>query len=132
MFEPAAMGRFLVTAFFAVVFLQSAADKWLDAEGNVSFFRDHFKNSPFPPDFVPLLFWGLTAVETAAGVLCGLGLLVFSWRHAGFGVAALGVATAGFALLCLIVGQRLAKDYAGAAVVAAYFAVALVGLALFA
>ncbi len=34
-------------------------------------------------------------------------------------------------LLALIVGQRFAKDYAGAAVVAAYFAVALIGLALF-
>jgi diacylglycerol kinase len=37
----------------------------------------------------------------------------------------------GFALLCLLAGQRLAKDYAGAAVVAAYFAVAVIGVALF-
>jgi hypothetical protein len=36
----------------------------------------------------------------------------------------------GFALLCRA-GQRLAKDYAGAAVVAAYFAVAVIGVALF-
>ena len=30
-----------------------------------------------------------------------------------------------------MLGQRLAKDYAGAAVVAAYFAVALIGVTLF-
>ena len=33
------------------------------------------------------------------------------------------------ALLALFFGQRMAKDYAGAAVIAAYFAVALLGLA---
>jgi hypothetical protein len=38
---------------------------------------------------------------------------------------------AGVALLSLMVGQRFSKDYAGAAVVAAYFTVALLGLALF-
>jgi hypothetical protein len=47
------------------------------------------------------------------------------------GVSATGVALAGVALLCLLLGQRLAKDYAGAAVVAAYFAVALIGILTF-
>ena len=35
------------------------------------------------------------------------------------------------ALLSLLIGQRFAKDYAGAAVVATYFAVALIGLSAF-
>ncbi len=131
MFDPDALARFLVTAFFAVVFLQSSADKLLDRDGNIAYFSDHFKNSPFPPEAVPLLFWMLTAVEAAAGVLCGLGLVCFSWVHPGFGVAAFGIHVAGVALLCLLVGQRLAKDYAGAAVVAAYFAVAVIGLGAF-
>ena len=33
--RPDAMGRFLVTAFFAIVFLQSAIDKLIDYEGNL-------------------------------------------------------------------------------------------------
>ena len=46
-------------------------------------------------------------------------------------LASLGLAVSGLALLALVSGQRFAKDYAGAAVVAAYFAVDLVGLLLF-
>jgi putative oxidoreductase len=129
--DPAALARLFVTAFFAVVFLQSAADKLLDRSGNIAYFSDHFKNSPFPPEAIPLLFWILTSIEATAGVLCGLGILVGSFRHEGMGVASTGLAFASLALLCLLVGQRLAKDYAGAAVVAAYFAVALIGILTF-
>ena len=129
--EPAALARFCVTAFFAIVFLQSAADKLFDREGNLAFFSEHFKNSPFPAEAVPLLFWALTAVEASAGVLCALGLLIGDFRYEGMGVSATGVLFANLALLCLLVGQRLAKDYAGAAVVAAYFAVALIGILTF-
>lgn len=128
---PHALGRFLVTAFFAVVFIQSALDKLLDREGNLGYFRDHFKDSPFPPESVPLLLMALAGLEGLAGALCALGVLSGSFARPGFGVAAMGVGLSGLALLALLFGQRLAKDYAGAAVVAAYFAVALVGLALF-
>jgi putative oxidoreductase len=128
--HPHAVGRFLVTAFFAVVFLQSAFDKLVDREGNLGYFGDHFKNSPVA-GLVPMLFWILTIIEATAGGLCALGVLRGDFTREGMGVAAAGVIAAGVALLCLLVGQRLAKDYAGAAVVAAYFAVALLGIALF-
>jgi hypothetical protein len=129
--DPQAIGRFLVTAFFAVVFLQSAADKLLDAEGNIAYFKDHFKKSPVPAESIPLIFWMITFFESTAGLLCAFGILLRDFARSGMGVSAAGVAAAGFALLCLLVGQRLARDYAGAAVLAAYFAVALVGLSLF-
>jgi len=125
------IARFLVTAFFAIVFLQSAFDKLTDRQGNLDYFRDHFKSSPFPSDLVPLLLSALAYIELTAGGLCALGLVLGSWVRSGFGVAACGVSMAGIALLCLLFGQRLAKDYAGAAVVAAYFAVALIGLRCF-
>ncbi len=125
------IGRFLVTAFFAVVFLQSGFDKLTDSEGNLGFMRGHFKDSPFGGETLNRVYWMLTAMELLAGVLCGLGLLFFSFRNDGLNLASAGVSLAGLALLSLMVGQRLAKDYAGAAVVAAYFAVALIGLALF-
>lgn len=128
---PEMIGRFLVTAFFAVVFLQSALDKITDPQGNLEFLQSHFKNSPFPPEIVRVLFRVLTALEAAAGVLCGLGVLFFSFRRPGMNLASFGVGVAGVALLSLLVGQRFAKDYAGAAVVAAYFAVALIGLSAF-
>ncbi len=126
-----AVGRFLVAAFFAVVFTQSALDKVLDRDGNLGYFTDHFKNSLFPAAAMPLLLTALAALEGLAGGLCALGVLTGSFLHPGWGIAAMGVTVSGLALLALLLGQRLAKDYAGAAVVAAYFAVALIGISLF-
>jgi putative oxidoreductase len=129
--QPDTVARFLVTGFFAVVFVQSAIDKLTDRDGNIAYISDHFKNSPLPIEAVPLLFWMLTLIEGMAGVLCALGLLLGDFLGKGFGVSACGVSLAGVALLALLVGQRLAKDYAGAAVIAAYFAVVLIGLGFF-
>jgi len=129
--DPALIGRFLVTAFFAVVFLQSALDKLTDSQGNLEFLQSHFKASPFPAEMVRRMFWVLAALEATAGGLCGLGLLFFSFRHHGMNLASAGLCMSGLALLSLMIGQRFARDYAGAAVVAAYFAVLLIGLDLF-
>jgi hypothetical protein len=129
--DPDALARLLVTTFFAVVFGQSALDKVLDRRGNLDYFSEHFAHSPFPKSSVPLLLSVLTLIEGTAAVLCALGVVAGDWAGEGMGVAAAGVIAAAVALLCLLLGQRLAKDYAGAAVVAAYFAVALIGVALF-
>ena len=128
--SPDATARFAVTVFFAVVFLQSGIDKIVDREGNLGWLTGHFKDSPLA-DLVPLLLTALTALELAAGSFCALGVIFSNFRESGWSIASIGVMFAALALLALITGQRLAKDYAGAAVVAAYFTVALVGLALF-
>ena len=128
--SPDALARFLVTAFFAVAFLQSALDKIVDREGNLGWLTGHFKNSPLA-DQVPLLLTLLTFLELAAGGVCALGALISDFSRGGWTIAGIGVMLAALALLALFFGQRVAKDYAGAAVIAAYFAVAMVGLALF-
>ena len=129
--SPETIGRCLVTAFFAVVFLQSALDKLTDSQGNLDFLLGHFKNSPFSPDTVRRMFWMLTVLEAGAGILCALGVLCLSFRSPGPSLASAGLGVAGLALLSLLVGQRFAKDYAGAAVIATYFAVLLIGLGFF-
>jgi uncharacterized protein (DUF697 family) len=48
----------------------------------------------------------------------------------GTGLALIGLVFSMLSLLCLFFGQRLAKDYAGAVVLASYVAVALLGLIL--
>ena len=123
--------RFAVCAFFAIVFLQSSLDKLTDSEGNLGFLREHFKAGPIPEHYVVPMFWTLTILELSAGVTSGLGIVFFSFVG-GSGFARLGIRLATLALLALLFGQRLAKDYAGAAVVAAYFAVAMLGLVVFA
>lgn len=126
-----AFARFAVIAFFAVVFLQSGLNKLFDSEGNLGFLRDYFKEAPTLAGNVNALFWGLTILELLAGFFCGIGLITFSFVSGGF-FARWGLRFATFALLALILGNRLAKDYAGAAVVASYFAVALLGHLAFA
>jgi hypothetical protein len=128
--SPHAAARFFVTAFFAIAFLQSAIDKIVDREGNLGWLTGHFKNSPLA-GMVPLMLSTLTALEMSAGLLCALGVLVTDFREGGWSIAALGLLFSTAALLALFFGQRIAKDYAGAAVIAAYFVAALVGLALF-
>jgi hypothetical protein len=123
--------RFAVIAFFAIVFLQSGLNKLFDSEGNLGFMREHFKGAPLLAGNASSLFWGLTILELLAGLFCGLGLITCSFVSGGF-LARWGLRFAIFALLALMFGQRLAKDYAGAAVVAAYFAVAVLGLLAFA
>jgi hypothetical protein len=125
---PLWFGRLAVTAFFAIAFLQSAADKWLDSKGNLEYLNGHFANSPLRQTVSPM-FWAITVLESLAGVLCGLGALQILFGL-GTVVALIGLVFVIISLLCLFFGQRLAKDYGGAVVLASYFAVALLGLIL--
>jgi hypothetical protein len=121
-------GRIAVTAFFTVAFGQSALDKWLDSKGNLDYLSGHFANTPLR-GLVPLMFWTITVLESIAGVLCGLGALQVLFT-AGTGLALWGLVFAILSLLALFLGQRVAKDYGGAVVLASYYAVALLGLVL--
>lgn len=121
-------GRLAVTAFFAIAFLQSAADKWIDRKGNLAFLTSHFAGSPLRGLVLPM-FWGITVVESVAGVLAAIGTVQIL-IGAGTTMALWGIVLSILSLLCLFFGQRLAKDYAGAVVLASYFAVALLGLML--
>ncbi|MBI3991819.1 MAG: DoxX family membrane protein [Candidatus Lambdaproteobacteria bacterium] len=120
--------RLLVTAFLAVLFLQSGLDKVFDWKGNLRYFRDHFKASPLAR-VVPLMTAVITLTEVGAGVLCAVGVAVLlvtgrpDWALAGIVVAAVN-------LLMLFFGQRMAKDYVGAEVLANYFTLTLIGLYL--
>lgn len=115
-----------VTAFFAILFLQSGLDKVLDYQGNLAYFRSHFKNSPLART-VGLLMPSITILEVSTG-------LVSAWAFLQSLLMGMSPATlfspilAGISLLCLFFGQRVAKDYAGAAALVPYFVVVLLGL----
>ncbi len=125
---PLWFGRLAVTAFFAIAFLQSGIDKVVDRQGNMEFLTGHFAKSPLRST-LPMLFGVLTVLEIVTGLCCALGGLLLLLGM-GPGIARLGLELSLASLFCLFFGQRLAKDYAGAAVLAAYYAVALVGLLL--
>src|SRR5262245_17270524 len=125
---PLWFGRLAVTAFFAVAFLQSAVDKVVDRQGNLEYLTGHFTSSPLRSLVQPMLL-AITILEAIAGVLCGLGALCLL-VGCGTGLALWGLLFSLIALLCLFFGQRLAKAYGGAAVMASYYAVAILGLFL--
>lgn len=127
--DPIWAGQLAVTIFLAIAFLQSAADKWIDSKGNLEFLTGHFANSPLASTVGPM-FWAITVIESAAGVLCAIGAVQVLFGM-GTALAIWGVVVSIIAFLCLLFGQRLAKDYGGAMTIACYYPVALLGLLLF-
>jgi hypothetical protein len=80
---------------------------------------------------VPVLLIGLTLLEITAGALSAIGSLILIISRAST-VAFYGAVISAVALIGLFFGQRMAKDYAGASVLVAYFLLTLVTIYLLA
>jgi hypothetical protein len=113
----------LISAFLAILFLQSGIDKIVDRRGNLEWLKGHFAKSPLA-GFVPLLLTALTIIEVAAGVLSAVGCVMIIFARDST-LAFYGALISAIAIIALFFGQRMAKDYAGAAVLVPYFLVAL-------
>ena len=111
--------QILVSAFLAVLFLQSGLDKVVDRRGNRAYLDQHFAKSPLASTVGPM-FAVITILEVAAGTLLGVGsALLLLTRDST--VAYIGAILAAINIIALFFGQRVAKDYAGAAVLVPYF-----------
>ena len=119
----------LCAVFLAILFLQSGLDKVIDWRGNYEYQRDHFAQTPLRP-LVPVLFLVLTVVEVLAGLVSAAGLVALVLFRRESGLAFGGAVLAGAALTALFFGQRLAKDYSGAAGLVPYFLTAVAAVAL--
>ena len=118
--------QLLVTAFLAALFLQSGLDKLFDWRGNIEYLTEHFGKSFLSP-FVTPMFKVITVLEMAAGIACGYGLIeLLIWRSTKW--ALWGTLLAAINILFLFTGQRINKDYVGAAVLVNYFLLVLAGL----
>ncbi len=122
--------QILVSAFLAILFLQSGIDKIVDRRGNLEWLKGHFAKSPLG-GIVPAMVTAITILEIAAGALSaiGCGVILFSGDSA---LAFYGAVISAFAIIGLFFGQRMAKDYAGAAVLVPYFLLALSAIYLLA
>jgi diacylglycerol kinase len=122
--------QILVSAFLAILFLQSGVDKVVDRRGNLEWLKGHFAKSPLA-GIVPLLVTVITVLEIATGALSALGcVLIILTRDST--VAFYGAIIAAISILALFFGQRMAKDYPGAAVLVPYFLVTLIAIYLLA
>jgi putative oxidoreductase len=115
----------LILIFLTITFIQSGVDKLIDWKGNLSFIKGHFKNSPLK-NSVPLLLGVILAMEIIAGILMTIGVYQLYTSEVKE-IAILGVELSAITLIFLLVGQRLAKDYAGAMTLAVYFIITLMG-----
>ncbi|MCM4167896.1 hypothetical protein KCTC52924_01286 [Arenibacter antarcticus] len=109
----------LLLLFLIITFVQSAMDKMLDWKGNVSWLEGHFKETPFR-NRVPLLLATVLITEIVAGILCLVGFYMLCTGGENT-LALAGAVVACLALLMLLLGQRIAKDYDGARTIAIYF-----------
>lgn len=119
-----------VSAFLAILFLQSGIDKVVDRRGNLEWLKGHFAKSPLA-GMVPLLVSVITILEIAAGALSAVGCALIILRHDST-LAFYGATLAAISIIALFFGQRVAKDYAGAATLVPYFLLALSALYLLA
>src|ERR1700730_9252857 len=120
--------QILVSAFLAILFLQSGTDKIVDRPGNLEWLKGHFAKSPLS-GMVLLLLGVLTLLELLAGVLSAIGFVALLVSHNSV-IAFYGAVLSAIAIVALFFGQRMAKEYAGAAVLVPYFLVTLVAIYL--
>jgi len=118
----------LILLFLIVTFMQSGIDKIADWKGNVGFIKSHFKDSPLRNN-VPVLLAVILTIEIAAGIFMIIG--TYQIYSSGLKeIALIGIELSAVALIFLLIGQRLAKDYAGAMTLAVYFIITLLGVFL--
>ena len=128
--EATYLMQVFVSAFLAILFLQSGIDKVVDRRGNFEWLKGHFAKSPLA-GIVPAMLICITLLEVAAGALSAVGcLLIILLKDST--IAFYGAILSAAAITALFFGQRIAKEYAGAAVLVPYFLLTLVAIYLLA
>ena len=116
----------LVLVFFLIVFIQSGLDKIFDYKGNLNFLKDLLKIY-FSPTLIELALISVTILELTSGILCLIGIINFVFNDSNI-IGLLGLIIGSIALLVLLFGQRVSKNYDGAKTIAIYFILAMVGI----
>lgn len=110
--------------FTAILFIQSGLDKVFDWKGNLEWLTGHFSKT-FVAGMVPMMLATITVLELATGIVAAGGFVkailtgdaIFIFVSSILGAAS---------LTALFFGQRIAKDYPGAAVLVPYFILMLI------
>ena len=127
--SPLSIAQILIASLLAICFLQSGIDKIIDRKGNLAWLTGHFLNSPFK-NIVPLLLMIITLLELLGGFFCAIGVFYFL-INGGMKLIFYGFIINSLTLVALFLGQRLAKDYEGAAVLIGYFIITIIGILSF-
>jgi uncharacterized membrane protein YphA (DoxX/SURF4 family) len=120
--------KLFLAGFLAILFLQSGFDKIFDWKGNLSWLVGYFSKT-FLNKQVPLLLAVVTLTEISAGALsiAGLFQIIFTLKSS---IAYYGALASALSIIMLFFGQRIAKDYAGAATLVPYFILSIVAIVM--
>jgi hypothetical protein len=110
--------------FVAILFIQSGLDKVYDWKGNLDWLRGHFSKTFLAP-MVPAMLATITVTELATGFVSAAGIIYF-FATGSVGAIFVGSVIGAASITALFFGQRIAKDYPGAAVLVPYFLLLLV------
>jgi hypothetical protein len=130
LFEATYLMQIFASVFLAILFLQSGIDKIVNRRGNFEWLKGHFAKSPLA-GMVPALLICITLIEAAAGALSAIGCVLLILLKDST-IAFYGAIVSAAGIVALFFGQRMAKDYAGAAVLIPYFLLTLVAIYLLA
>ena len=113
-----------VALFVAILFIQSGLDKVFDWKGNVEWLTGHFSKT-FLAGTVPMMLATITVMELATGFLAAAGI-IYLLAAGSLTVIFWASITGAASITALFFGQRIAKDYPGAAVLVPYFILLLI------
>ena len=116
----------LIGLFLSIALLQSGFDKINDRKGNLEWMTSHFSDSLLR-GLVPLLLNLVTILEIFAGGCTFIGSFV-NLVNGNNLLLTIGLLIAALNFIALFLGQRIAKDYEGAAVLVNYFVLNILGL----
>ena len=123
---PMELCQILIAIFLFIAFFQSGLDKIIDKKGNLEFLKMHFSNSPLI-QIIPFMLLILTFLEIIGSLMLGYGVYYAFinrstlWIFYGFVLLAITI-------IILFAGQRIAKDYPGAADLVPYFILIMLGI----
>lgn len=115
-----------ILLFLIITFVLSSIEKIADWKGNVNFIKNHFKDSPLK-NSVPILLRIVLFTEIIACLFMVIGIYNLYTTELKTN-ALLGIELSALTLLFLLIGQRLAKDYAGAMSLGVYFLISVLGI----
>ena len=123
---PMELCQIFIAIFLFIAFFQSGLDKVVDRKGNLDFLKAHFSDSPIVK-IIPIMLLILTFLEIIGSLMLGYGVYYAFvnrstlWIFYGFVVIAITI-------IILFAGQRIAKDYIGAADLVPYFILIMLGI----
>ena len=112
----------------SVLFIQSGLDKVFDWKGNLDWLTGHFSKT-FLAKMVPMMVATITVSELATGILSVVGIVYFLATGSTIVIFYSSIVGAA-SITALFFGQRVAKDYPGAAVLVPYFLLLIVMIVL--